>query len=296
MCICDAHMSESTRIYCQILRKRRARTHSARLLTGAASAAQSRAGPSPPPAPPPVPSRARRASETVEGAAETHCRNGRYSAHIGCAHYATLLALQLGASWGGPRRRLLAHAANSRPRAHKKLRSDRQRARGDERGLLAQPLELLAHLRSAASRQRAFVAGVWLSEGCCVVAQQPPRTWRGHSPAAVAAASPPSPRPAPAARPRRRIRSALRRPVLRAGALRGASHRGLLRGARRGEPRDLEPALRALLLLQQRRVPPLVLLHHCPGREPAFLAAKRPARPCNSAMQNRLTVGNAEGA
>ena len=34
----------------------------------------------------------------------------------------------------------------------------------------------------------------------------------------------------------------------------------------------------------------------CPGQKPPFSAVKRPARPCKNAMQNRFTVGNAEGA
>ena len=34
----------------------------------------------------------------------------------------------------------------------------------------------------------------------------------------------------------------------------------------------------------------------CPGREPPFLAVKRPARPYKRAIQTRFTMGNAEGA
>jgi hypothetical protein len=34
----------------------------------------------------------------------------------------------------------------------------------------------------------------------------------------------------------------------------------------------------------------------CPGREPPFLAVKRPARPYKSAIQNLFTMRNAEGA
>jgi hypothetical protein len=33
-----------------------------------------------------------------------------------------------------------------------------------------------------------------------------------------------------------------------------------------------------------------------PGRKPPLLAVKRPARPYKSAMENRFTVGNADGA
>jgi hypothetical protein len=35
---------------------------------------------------------------------------------------------------------------------------------------------------------------------------------------------------------------------------------------------------------------------HCPGREPPFLAVKRPARPHRSTIQNQFTRENAEGA
>jgi hypothetical protein len=39
--------------------------------------------------------------------------------------------------------------------------------------------------------------------------------------------------------------------------------------------------------------------HHCPGRKPQFLAAKRPARPykntCKNTIQNRFTQENAKG-
>jgi hypothetical protein len=35
---------------------------------------------------------------------------------------------------------------------------------------------------------------------------------------------------------------------------------------------------------------------HCPGRNPPFLAVKRPARPHKSAIQTRVTMENAKGA
>jgi hypothetical protein len=54
------------------------------------------------------------------------------------------------------------------------------------------------------------------------------------------------------------------------------------------------PPLRVLQPEQARAS--LLRLAHCPGRKPPFLAAKRPARPYKSAIQNRFTVGNAEGA
>jgi hypothetical protein len=34
----------------------------------------------------------------------------------------------------------------------------------------------------------------------------------------------------------------------------------------------------------------------CPGQKPSLWAVKRPVRPYKSAIQNRFTVGNAEGA
>jgi hypothetical protein len=37
-------------------------------------------------------------------------------------------------------------------------------------------------------------------------------------------------------------------------------------------------------------------IQHCPGRKPAFLVSKRPARPYKSPTQNRFTWENANGA
>jgi hypothetical protein len=52
------------------------------------------------------------------------------------------------------------------------------------------------------------------------------------------------------------------------------------------------------LLLRGRRVLDTVLLlrRACPGRQPQFWAVKRPARPCKSPTQNRLTIENAKAA
>jgi hypothetical protein len=49
-------------------------------------------------------------------------------------------------------------------------------------------------------------------------------------------------------------------------------------------------------LVRHPKILPLVRLTYCPGRNPAFLTVKRPARPYKSTIENRFTSENAKGA
>jgi hypothetical protein len=70
----------------------------------------------------------------------------------------------------------------------------------------------------------------------------------------------------------------VRRAAIPGGAASGGLRRGL--GVAAGGPEGAEEASGM----------------HCPARKPPFWAVKRPARPYKSAIQTRVTVGNAKVA
>jgi hypothetical protein len=94
-------------------------------------------------------------------------------------------------------------------------------------------------------------------------------------------------------RPAPRLRHVLQQGVNRLGRDPGLERAALVDV----EGEVQQPLLRALVRpLLEHRLRDRHAVGHCPGRRPPCFTAKRPARPCESAIENRFTAENATAA